>query len=364
MAIDESPRADLQARVEQMHGVSFERILGEIGYLRDPGDSVIAGGSLAYGLGNHLSDLDLVVGGPTTVDSTGVPLEHFIGSLRVDVWKLAQGLIEGTFERAEKALESQEPLLGFFGDVDHEDELKLMHRVVFGVVVDGGGFELTSGRDHRAIATDLVVREYAERMRTSALLAQLALRAGRAVAAVVNARLAVEEALNAVIVQRGLPFTGDKWLQERLVGQAADLAPAYEPFRQLPEDPSQGVSSFVHAALAACVGLWGIDLEVDALASTASWGNTDLQLFEVGTERFLVSAGAGAVWALDEAAAKALHPLVSVDGAGSGTTWAMDNCDAEELSMCLRLHESGLLSLKWTGGVASGDLQATRSVEA
>jgi len=364
MGGEDARRESLLARVEQFHGVSLEQVLGEIEYLRDAGDSVIAGGSLAYGLGNHLSDLDLVVGGPTTVDSSGIPLQHFIGSLRVEVWKLAQGLIEKTVDRAEEALASKEPLLGSFGNVDHEDELKLLHRIVFGIVIDGGGLELTQGRDYRAVASGLVIREYAERMRTSALLAQLALQASRPIAAVVNARLAVEEALNAVIVQRGLPFTGDKWLRERLTNQTTDLAPAYEPFRQLPEDPAQDAKRFVDTALAACIGMWGLDLEVDTLLPAASWRNSDLQCLEVGADRLLVSAGSGALWSLDDGEAASWRQLVSAGSEDPGTAWDLGACDVEALTLCLRLHEQGVLGLHWANGVALEDLEATRSVEA
>src|SRR4029077_15630749 len=137
-------------------------------YLRDDGDSVIAGGSLAYGLGKPLSDLDLVVVGSTTPPPSRVPLEHFVGSLRVDFWKLARDLIEATFERAEQALAFTGELHDSFGEFDQETEPKLLHRIAHGVLVDGSGLDPAPGRDHAAVASGLVVRDYAERMRSSA----------------------------------------------------------------------------------------------------------------------------------------------------------------------------------------------------
>jgi hypothetical protein len=364
MGGEQERREDLQARVKRFHGVSLEGVLGEIEYLRDAGDSVIAGGSLAYGLGNHLSDLDLVVSGPATVESTGVPLEHFIGSLRVDVWKRAQGLIEETFDHAEEALAREGALHGSFGDVDHQEELKLMHRIAFGVVVDGEGLEPTQGRDYQAVASHLVVREYAERMRASALLAQLALGADRPVAAVFNARLAVEEALNATVTDRGLPFTGDKWLSERLANQATDLAAAYDPFRQLPENPPRDAARFVEAALIACTGMWGLDLGIDVLVPAAGWRNTDLRVLEIGADRLLVSAHVGALWSLDESEAETWRRLVSAGAGEPDALFGLGKCDAEALTLCLRLHEHGLLGLCWTKGVTIEDLEARRSAEA
>jgi Nucleotidyltransferase domain len=363
MRNDTESREDLQRCVARFHGVSLERVLGEIEYLRDPGDSVVAGGSLAYGLGNQLSDLDLVIIGPVTVESSRVPLEHFIGSLRVDVWKLSQRLIEESLDRAEQALAGEDPLLGSFGDSDHEDELKLLHRIAFGVVIDGHGLEPRLGRDYRTVASRLVVREYAERMRTAALLAQLALQAGRPVAAVVNARFAVEGTLNATIAHRGLPFSGDKWLRERLANQTADLACIYEPFRQLPENPTRDAAQFVEAALAACMEMWGLDLAIDTLVPAASWRNTDLQVVEIGTHRLLLSVRVGALWSLDGSDTETWQRLVAAGAGALDATWSLGENDAAALSLCLRLHEHGLLDLRWTEGVASEPLGRKRSVE-
>ncbi len=358
-------REELATRVERYHGVTLAQVLAEVEYLRDPGDSVIAGGSLAYGLGNHLSDLDLLVAGSTTVESSRVPLEQFIGSLRVDVWKLAQDLIEETFDRAEEALASPAALHGSFGDVDHETDLKLLHRIAFGAVVDGGEIEPPPGRDYQAVAANLVVREYAERMRSSALLAQLALPGGRPVVAVVNGRQAVEEALNATIASRGLPFSGDKWLRERLAGVAADLADLYEPFRQLPDDPTAAAEGFVAAAVATCRRLWTLDLAPEALMRAARWSNTDVRKATIGDERLLLSAKFGGLWRLDGAEADAWDQLVAAaDGDEQDASWSLAECDAEAQGLCLRLHEHGLLELRWSEGVAVRDLDPAGEVQA
>ena len=357
-------RRELELCIERFHGVTLEKVLGEIEYLRDAGDTVIAGGSLAYGLGNGLSDLDMVVCGPATVGSSRVPLEHFVGSLRVDVWKLGQGSIEGSFGRAERALASERELLGDFGDIDHEDELKLLHRIAFGVVVDGCGLELEAeGRDCRGVASDLVMREYAERMRASALVAQLALRASRPIAAVVNARLAVESALNAAVIQRGFPFVSDKWLGERLAAEMPELACLYEPFRRLPADPARDGAGFVKAALHVCAEMWRLELELDALAALARWrGTEDVQLAKVGADQLLLAPRSGAIWELDESEADAWRRLTAADGGEQDDGWSLADCDPEGLTLCVRLYERGLLSIGWIEGVPIGALDAEREV--
>lgn len=349
MAKSKKPQEDLGECLERFHDVSLEQVLAEIEYLRDQGDTVIAGGSLVYGLGNRLSDLDLVVTGPTTVESSRVPLEHFLKSLRIDVWKLAQTLIEDSFDRAKRALDADVPLLGSFGDTEHDDELKLLHRIAFGVIIDGDGID-SQGRDYATTASDLVVREYIERMRTSALLTQLALIAGQSVAAVINARLTVEDALNAVIAYRGLPFSGGKWLGERLTHQASDLAHLYERFRRLPKNPPQEVTQFVQGALATCGEIWRLDLDLEALAPMVRWTSGDLRVAEIGADRLLLSPRFGALWSLDENEIEIWRQLGSSEP-GEDATWECSDCDTEMLSMCLHLHQHGLVDLHWVQGV-------------
>lgn len=349
-------RGQLGQHIEEYHGIGLDRVLAEIEYLRDVGDTVIGGGSLAYGLGNRLSDLDVVIAGPTTVQSSPIPVEHFLGSLRVDVWKLSQELIEQSFRRAEEALTDEAELLGAFGDSYHEDEFKLLHRIVFGVVIDGPELELQA-LDCRAVASDLVTREYLERMRASALVAQLAQRAGRPIATVFNARLAVENALNAAIPRHGLPFCGDKWLGERLDAELPELADLYRPFRRLPADPFVEGEAFVEAAIAACTEVWGLDLGLEALAELSRWHNgDDVRLVKIGGECLLLAPRAGALWELEESEAEAWRRLRATDGDG----WRLADCGPEGLMLCVQLYEHGLLDLRWSEGLPIARLDPGR----
>ena len=351
MRADASDRLELDQRLERFHSVSLERVLGEIAYLRDSGDTVLAGGSLAYGLGNGLSDLDLIISGPNTTESSRVPLEHFVESLRVDVWKLAQDLIEGSFVRAEDALADDQAIHGAFGDIDHEDELKLLHRISSGVVIDGEGLEFGRPLDYQRVAADLVVREYVERMRSTALLAQVSLSARRPIAAVANARLAIEAALNAAVVDRGFAFSGDKWLRQRLLVDCPDLAGVYAPFTRLPADPASEAGSFVSRAVDACQDLLGYDLEVEAVVPAANWRNTDVRFAKIGPDRLLLSTRFGALWELQEHEAEAWQQLVALGAEEPGGVWGLGTCDEAALTLCLRLHEVGALELRWQTGI-------------
>ena len=78
MTDNASRRDAIEARIVAYHDVGFAAVLAEIEYLRDDGDSVIAGGSLTLGLGNRLSDLNIVISGAASAESSRVPLQHWL----------------------------------------------------------------------------------------------------------------------------------------------------------------------------------------------------------------------------------------------------------------------------------------------
>lgn len=336
------------ARVAEYHDVSLDEILEVLDYLRDEGDSMIAGGSLSIGFGNRLSDLDIVIAGPST-SSSAVPLEHWVKSLRVDAWTRNQSAIDDLFRQADEHLRGERPIQGAFGGLEEEQQLKLLHRVAFGLHVDGPPLEPTSTRRYVEVARDLIVREYAERMRESAYVAQLALAAGGGLAAAVNARYAVEEALHAVLAARGLPFSGDKWLGEQLRDDAPDLDDLHGRFAIL---PAGAPDDFVRDAVTHCQRLVGIELGVATLAAAHAWTWSGLQLLKVGADQLLVSPPYGALWRLDEDEVAAWRGL----SAGDADRCAGADCDAAATALCLRLYERGLARLEWERGLPVAEL--------
>jgi hypothetical protein len=347
----------LERRIRDYHDVAMGDVLDLVEYLRKDGDSVIVGGSLALGLGNRLSDLDVVVVGRETPTSQ-VPLEHWVRSLRVDVWLRAQRGIDALFERAEAALRSERPLQGSFGSVDEEQELKLLHRVAFGLHWDGPEL-VPSTRDYRAIARDLVVREYAERMRESACVATLALAARRKLAAAVNARLAVEEAMQTALAAGGYPWTGDKWLQVRLQEGAPDLLELYRPYAVLPE-PGDDVGRFVAGAVELAERITGVDLAIERLASLFAWSAPGLRALPLGNRRLLVSVEDGALWELDEDEAAAWRDLID-RFEGEDGPWPAARCDPAAGRLCVGLYERGVARMVWERGVTAAELSPSWS---
>ncbi|GAA2726945.1 hypothetical protein [Actinocorallia aurantiaca] len=318
-------------RLRGYHGVGLADVLDCVGYLREEGDTVIAGGSLAWGLGNRLSDFDVVVVGAGTSPSR-VPLEHWVKTLRVDAWTRSHEGVARLFAHASEALESGAPLQGSFGTQEEEQQLKLLHRLAFGLRVDGPPLE---GVDV-AVARGLLAREYAERARESVLIARLALDAGRPLAATTNARLAVEETLHMVLARRGVPFTGDKWLQERLIGTAPDLRVHHDRFSALPEPGDE--AAFVEDALSLVAELGG------GAPGGAVWSAPDLALHSPGgREHFLLDPERGGMWELSAEEAETWRGLSGRD------EWR--DCSDAETGLLVGLYQLGLAGLAWDEGV-------------
>lgn len=353
---DDSPRQqDLEQRLRSYHDVSLQRVLDELDYLREPGDRVFIGGSLAYGLGNALSDLDVLLVGPYPEKSSRLPLEHFVSSLRVDVWRLSFDAVAKAFRRARDALRSSASLWDTFGAIDDDFDLKLLTHTAFGIGLDGEELPV-EGQEPREVASHLVIRKFVERMRGSALLAELALRSGSALAASAHARLAVEEGLVAMLAQRRLPFCGAKWIGERL-SLHPDLARLYQAFRALPRDSSRTTARFVREAVGSSARMWGLDMTLEGLAPFSSWKYSGLELATVGDELLLVSTGSGVMWTLEREEADAWRRLTAgAEEAGEIGNWFTAPPDGDQLRLCNSLYERGVIELRWETGVLIKEL--------
>lgn len=345
-------RSRLDDRLRGYHGgKGLTEMLELLDYLREPGDTVIAGGSLSIDLGNVLSDLDVVLVGDTTKTSA-VPLQHWIDRFRIDVWTRSTANVDELFSEAEEALAAPTPLLRVFGNTEQEQQLKLLHRIAFGVLVDGEAVHpnTPSGRAPQEIAVDLLTREYAERLRESATVARLAADAGRLLTASFSARQALEEALHAVLHAGGVPFSGDKWLQEQLK-PFAELQALHARFLDVPRRSTGAaeVRSYVDGALADAEDLLGLPLSITDLTAELQWKAPALALLPLAGEHILLNEPTGTSWLLDDAEAAAWRTL---DGARTADgVIPHPTADAAASALAVRLHEQGLLTPTWHHGV-------------
>ncbi len=338
----------LEARLQGYHEQGLADVLELIDYLRDEGDTVIAGGSLSIDQGNKLSDLDMVIVGPTT-NTSAVPLEHWVGSLRVDAWTRATAEIEALYAQAEAALASDGPMVGEFGTTAQEQQLKLLHRIAFGVVIEGEPVQpTTSGRSTQEVARDLLTREYAERARESLAMAALAHAAGSDLTAATVGRMGVEEAFHAVLHARGVPFSGDKWLAEQ-VQAFPDLSAQYDAIIQLPAK-GEPLAPYTAHVLALGSELLGTDLSLAAVGPDLAWEHEELTLLPIGKRRLLTSELHGTGWELEPEEAELWKGFVDSKGEDE-TTFDHPTGDGAAEAFLLRMYEVGMVRAKWKRGL-------------
>lgn len=356
-------RGRLDERIRGYHdGKGLAEMLELLDYLREPGDTVIAGGSLSIDLGNRLSDLDVVLVGDATRTSA-VPLQHWLERFRIDVWTRSTANVDELFTEAEEALASPTPLLRVFGNTEQEQQLKLLHRITFGVLVDGEPVQPTtpSGRAAQEIAVDLLTREYAERLRESAAIARLAAESGRQLTASFSARQALEEALHAALHAGGVAFSGDKWLQEQL-RPFPELRALHDRFLDVPR-PSAGaaaIQGYVDDALQSAESLLGLPLATADLTAALHWKAPALALLPLAGEHVLVDAPTGTSWLLDDAEAAAWR---SLDEARTDDGLVPHPAgDPVGAALAVRLHEQGVFTPTWQQGVPLAALTITPEV--
>ncbi len=342
-------RDALDERLIGYHGKGLDHVVELLDYLREPGDAMIAGGSLSIGLGNRLSDVDVVLVGPTTRTST-VPLQHWIDRLRIDVWTRSTENVDDLFGEAEASLASPAPLLRVFGNTEQEQQLKLLHRITFGVLVEGDAVNPSGSRDPEAVAIDLLTREYAERLRESATVGRLALACGRLQTAAFSARQGLEEALHAVLHAGGVPFSGDKWLQEQLRGYP-QLQALHAEFLDVPRrsTPAALVERYVDEAFGHASTLLGVPLNQAAVTAELEWKAGELALLPLAGDHILVHAESGSAWSLSDAEAQWWTALAASRTEAGTMPHPGDSADAA--AFCLRLHEQGVLTPTWERGV-------------
>lgn len=161
-----------------------------------------------------------------------------------------------------------------------------------------------------------------------------------------------------LVAARGLPWTGDKWLHERLLRDAPDLQMLHEKFAVLP-DTENDWHGFVQRAVELCSKLSGLDLAVTTLSRSAAWDLSGLRIAEVRGENFLGSKEHGGLWELNDSDIGAWRALEAAQSADGHSEWLCAALDSTMMTFCYRLYERGLATLRWITGVPLGDLVLT-----
>jgi predicted nucleotidyltransferase len=205
-----------RARLRMTHAIEVDGIVDAVSYLVEPDDTVIFGGSLAFGFGNRSSDLDIIVvsGGK---DDDAIPVQRFIDGLRVEVWRIAAARLREVINRADAATRAHDPIEDAFEDV------RLLTRVGYGPVWAGRTPSELFGCDVPRICSDFMVARLTQACAVRLGYADLAMRQPDVLHAAHQSRAALEMAVQAVLTRRTQTFPGRKFLYQQAQRDDEDL---------------------------------------------------------------------------------------------------------------------------------------------
>lgn len=269
----------------EMFQLELPDVLELISYLRGDQDFAIVAGSLAVGLGNQASDLDVIVAGSAQESSAALPLTHFLGKVRVDVWRLDRARLEELAESGRAALAEHAPVQAKLT----ESDIRILQRLAFGLVIDGRPGELLSSPGARAVVCELCERHFAETACRAAVISHLCGQDLDMVGSAWSARRALDAAGEARLARDGRPLIGAKWLYHRLREHDPDWWTGIAAYTVLPESfGEQCVQSYIGR----CVDMAGaslrLDLGYEALASHFEWKAGQARYQKLGDKHLLL----------------------------------------------------------------------------
>jgi hypothetical protein len=263
-----SGRVRAEELLRSRFGVPLADVLSLVDYLREPSDYAVLAGSVAVGLGNSRSDLDIIVVGGRQEYSAALPLTHFIEGVRVDVWKLDRAQIAVLAGRARDIIAQEIPVSGILTQSD----VRILQRLAYGLVIDGTPCASLHDNDARVIVSALCTKYFAEIARLSALATHLSALTDDPFAAAWNARQCLDAATEAGLARRGSPFIGSKWLYHRVREASPEWWNELRELVVLPGGPEGGdTGSYVLRCLSGAAGYLGEPLDYDAVAARLAW---------------------------------------------------------------------------------------------
>jgi hypothetical protein len=268
-----------------LFGLELPDVLELISYLRAEKDFAVVAGSVAVGLGNQASDLDVIVAGGAQESSAALPLTHFLGKARVDVWRLDIARLEELAERGRAALAERAPIQATLT----ESDIRILQRLAFGLVIDGQPSELLSSPTARSVVCALCERHFAEAASRAAVIAHFCRQDLDMVGAAWSARRGLDAAGEARLARSGRPLIGAKWLYHRLRDHDGEWWADVAAYTVLPESfAEQCVQGYVGRCLDKAGAALGLDLGYDALAARFEWKARASRYQKLGDKHLLL----------------------------------------------------------------------------
>jgi hypothetical protein len=302
-----------------MFQLELPDVLELISYLRGEQDFAVVAGSVAVGLGNQASDLDVIVAGSGQESSAALPLTHFLGKVRVDVWRLDRAQLEELAERGRAALAEHAPVQAKLT----ESDIRILQRLAFGLVIDGRPGELLSSPEARAVVCELCERHFADAACRAAVISHLCGQDLDMVGSAWSARRALDAAGEARLARDGRPLIGAKWLYHRLRDHDPDWWAGIAAYTVL---PASFAEQFAQSYVCLCLDMAGaslcLDLGYEALASRFEWRAREFRYQKLGDKHLLLDLKQYRVIEVLPEEARWWEQLVELCASGAGALLA------------------------------------------
>lgn len=322
-------REDLARHLGKLGKPDLIDIIGSAQRVAQPNESIMIVGSLALGLGNRSSDIDLLIINPGEPDRPNGPFQFFVDDERIEIIRVAQTPLRATVDDLARRLDAGQPIgLG-------QERERLLSRVAHGAQVAGAPVDAEFEAHLATVWQRAILRRTRESVRKHALVAALAVDQGDDLVASWNGRGAVEAVLQLGALRAGLPYAGAKWLYEQLRGRP-ELAAATELLR-LPRTPAER-----HAHTAACLAeaatALGTGTGLAELGADARWDGGGLHSRRLFDRSVLVNTEHNTVHELTAEQASAWQEL-------AGRPVGTESRPARALAW--RLYLDGAVDLRW-----------------
>jgi hypothetical protein len=330
--LKESEKKTIQRYAEMAERVSFA------------GEAVILGGSLAFGLGNRKSDIDILILDSTSSGRSPGPFQFFESGDRVEITRLQVADLDSLAKDIADRLGESGSLT-----VPHE-KIRELSRAAFGCHIAGRAIDEAVDARLRRTCQEAVLAGSTTSARKHALVALLAAEQEDLATACWNARGAVDAALQWSLLAAGHPYAGSKWLYEQAraePGLAAEWE-AVQPCLRIPRD-RDGRREHLARCFAVFEPTFLTEPTLAGLGADAGWRCGTLELCRLAGRRVVVDPETNTVTEIDPGRVPGLRRLFEL---APGNALPVSTSDPAERAAVWPLYVAGLVHLEHGGAAA------------
>ncbi|NSC25222.1 hypothetical protein FM076_30360 [Streptomyces albus subsp. chlorinus] len=300
-------------------------------------EAIILGGSLAFGLGNRKSDIDILLLDSTSGGRPPGPFQFFESGDRVEITRVRTGELASLADDIASSLGRSAPLTLPY------TKIRELSRAAFGCHVAGPALDGAVDARLRRTCQEAMLTSSTASAGRHALVALLAAEQDDLATACWNARGATDAALQWMLLKAGHPYAGSKWLYEQARSKPG-LAGAWEVVRPCLRIPRDRAGQREH--LARCLDVFERTFSTEpvlgVLGADAGWQRGALELCRLAGRHVVVDPESSTVTEIDAGTVPGLRRLF---GLAPGEALPVSSSDPSERAAIWPLYASGLVRL-------------------